>query len=123
MRDLTLKTLIWILYAKRPLRTLELQHALATDNAYETGGALNTDPVDVILEACGNLIEEENSVMRPVHYSVQEFLTKPQSEVNLGPLQKDLLDIRVVHETLASVCIKYLQLGRLTASVSNNQVK
>jgi hypothetical protein len=114
-RDLALRTLMWILYAKRPLRIQELQHALAADRAYQTKTDIDPDPVEVILEACGNLIMVENYIVRPVHYSVQEFFTRPPSEICQGHVQRSLANSCLVHETLACICIKYIQLGKLDA--------
>jgi ankyrin repeat protein len=76
MRELALNCLIWTLYAKQPLETEALQGALAI--ARDSKGEKDTeiDQVDVILEACCGLFEESRSVIRPIHFSVQEFFTK-----------------------------------------------
>jgi ankyrin repeat protein len=116
MRDLALRALMWILYAKRPLSTEELQHALATDRAYQSNADINSDPVDVILKACGNLVAEEHDVVRPVHYSIQEFFTSRPSGTFQGLTQRSLIDSELVHETLACVCIRYMRLGKLNAA-------
>jgi ankyrin repeat protein len=115
MKNLALKSLTWILFAKRPLRVDELQHALATDRAYQTKEKLDLDSGEAILEACNNLAVTENGVVRPAHYSVQEFFTSPRSETFQGSLYQNLLDAGLVHQTLASVCIKYIRLGELVA--------
>jgi ankyrin repeat protein len=76
MRELALNCLIWTLYAKQPLETKALQGALAI--ARDSKGEKDTeiDQVDVILEACCGLFEESRSVIRPIHFSVQEFFAK-----------------------------------------------
>lgn len=87
-----------------------MQHALATERSYQTKGDLDIDSTDVILDACGNLIMEEQGFLRPVHFSVQEFFTNPPNETASALLYMKLLDWSAVHTTLASVCIKYLLL-------------
>jgi hypothetical protein len=110
MSQLALRTFMWIIHAKRPLRIEELQHALDTERSYQTKGNIDVDSTDVILDACGNLIVEEYGCLRPVHYSVQEFFTNPPNGTASELLQTKLLDWGAVHTTLASVCIKSLLL-------------
>jgi hypothetical protein len=57
MRDLALNCLAWIIYARRPLSTRELQYALAVNANCTVRQDLSLDPPQVILEACGNLLE------------------------------------------------------------------
>src|SRR5438067_167842 len=76
IKDLALNCLMWTFYAKRPLTTRELQHALATNSACKSQADIKVTKVDVILGACGNLLVEENNTIRPVHYSVHEFFMK-----------------------------------------------
>ena len=78
MRKLTNDALMWILYAERPLHPVELEHALATDRAYHRKAQIDPNQIEVILEACSNLVVVENNVVRPIHYSVQEFFTSAQ---------------------------------------------
>jgi hypothetical protein len=76
MKSLALKSFMWVLYAKQPLRTKELQDALATYKGFKSRQNLELDDVDTILEACANLLMQEHDIIRPIHFSVQEFLTK-----------------------------------------------
>ena len=115
MKDLALRALMWILYAKRPLLTEEFQYALATERAFHAKTDIDPDSIDVILEACGNLVVQENGIVRPTHYSVQEFFTKPRSATSQEPIQRSLVNSSLVHETLACVCMKYMQLEKLDA--------
>ena len=114
IRDLALAALMWILYAERPLHPSELQHALATERAYEMKASINVQPVEVTLEACGNLITVESGVVRPMHYSVQEFLTDGKKANPEGYLRERLSKHGHVHASLASTCVKYLLSGSLT---------
>ena len=114
MKELALNCLTWVLYAKRPLKTQELQHALAIGRTYQNQTDMDVDKVEVILEACGNLLTEENNAIRPVHYSVQEFFTRPLSKIPRRRIQESLADPEFVHKTLASVCLRCIQLGTLS---------
>jgi hypothetical protein len=115
MRKLALKCFMWVMYAQRPLTTKELQHALATTELYKRTEDLELDDVDVILGACANLLLEESlgdwedKIIRPIHYSVQEFFTNP----GVGTVQRRGLemigDSCHVHAELAITCILYLQ--------------
>jgi hypothetical protein len=120
MKDLAVRALMWVLYAKRPLSATELQHALATKRAFPTKRHIKPDSIDVILEACGNLVVLENNVVRPTHYSVQEFFTKPRSATFQEPMQRSLVDSYLMHENLACVCMKYLLLEKLDVPCPNS---
>lgn len=74
--DLAKRTLLWLAYAKRPLKIFELQEALAT--SLETGvyDVLAFTPSDVILDVCCglvvlNTITQEISL---IHYTTHEFV-------------------------------------------------
>ncbi|KAF2104338.1 ankyrin [Rhizodiscina lignyota] len=113
MRELALRCLMWIFYAMRPLDAEELQHALATDEAFEKQEDIKEHRIEVILRACGNLLLDEGRDIRPVHYSVQEFFTRPPDGVAQTPFQQSLAHTERVHTILAGVCIKYMRLRKL----------
>jgi ankyrin repeat protein len=113
MKELALKTFIWVLYAKRPLRTAELRHALATEGPLRSQQDLELDSIDVILEACANLLIEERDIVRPIHFSVQEFLTNPPNSALQGLFIENIQASEFVHQKLALTCIFYLQLDVL----------
>ncbi|KAF3010908.1 hypothetical protein E8E13_009917 [Curvularia kusanoi] len=110
MRDLALNCLAWILYARRPLSTRELQLALAINPNCKVGQDLKTDLPHVILEACGNLLEEANDSIRPIHYTVQEFLTTAVEWLPRKSIRAQLLDSKPVHSQLSLACIVYIRL-------------
>jgi ankyrin repeat protein len=110
MRDLALNCLAWILYARRPLSTRELQHALAINANCTFRQDLSLDPPQVILEACGNLLEEASGAIRPIHYTVQEFFTTTGQGMPQHPLRTRFLDSRSVHKQLSSACLLYIDL-------------
>jgi hypothetical protein len=110
IRDLAINCLAWILYARRPLSTQELQLALAINSSCKVRQDLKTDLPRVILEACGNLLEEANSSIQPIHYTVQEFLTTPIQGLSHKSIRMQLLDSKAVHTQLSLACIAYIQL-------------
>lgn len=66
----------WIFRAKRPLLVRELQQALATSIADTSLGSRVYPTASIMVERCLGLIdiEDERSVVRFIHFSVQEFL-------------------------------------------------
>ncbi|EUC44175.1 hypothetical protein COCMIDRAFT_98978 [Bipolaris oryzae ATCC 44560] len=119
MRDLAIRCLAWVLYAQRPLETQELQTALAINSKCKTQEDLRPISLKVILEACGNLLEEANRVTRPIHYIVQEFLTTAVH----GPLQhkirRQLLDSKSLHKNLSLDCLMYIDLMSFSKPASH----
>ena len=110
MRNLALNCLAWTVYARRPLSTQELQHALAINSNCTVRQDLQTDSPQVILEACGNLLEEANGSIRPIHYTVQEFLTAAAQGLSQHSVRAQLLDSTSVHRYLSLACLAYIQL-------------
>ncbi|EFQ90116.1 hypothetical protein CFE70_010584 [Pyrenophora teres f. teres 0-1] len=110
MRDLAINCLAWTLYARRPLSTQELQLALAINSNCKVRQDLQTDSPQVILEACGNLLEEANGLIRPIHYTVQEFLTTAVQGLSHKSIRAQLLDSKAVHTRLSLACIAYIRL-------------
>ena len=115
MRRLASKTFRWVIYAQRPLTTTELQNALVTEELYQPGSDLELDGIAVILGACANLIVEESPgygarpIIRPIHYSVQEFFTGVHTDRRPGFALDNINDPSHVHGKLATTCILYLE--------------
>ncbi|SCO92820.1 related to ankyrin [Fusarium oxysporum] len=90
-RELAERILPWIICAKRPLSVEELRHALAV----EVGSTeLNKDALpetDIMVKVCVGLvtIDEEDGIIRLVHYTTQEYFEKtrvtwfPKAENNI----------------------------------------
>ncbi|UPX17637.1 uncharacterized protein EKO05_0007979 [Ascochyta rabiei] len=110
MRELAINCLAWTFYARRPLSTRELRLALAINSNCKVKQDLQTDSPRVILEACGNLLEEANGLIRPIHYTVQEFLTTAVQGLSHESIRVQLLDSKAVHTRLSLACIAYIQL-------------
>ncbi|KAF2194066.1 hypothetical protein K469DRAFT_505827, partial [Zopfia rhizophila CBS 207.26] len=111
MRGLALNCLAWMIYARKPLNTKELQDALATNANCRSRQDIQPDHPKVILEACGNLLEEVNSAIRPIHYTVQEFLTTPAQGLSQDSIRRWLLDSNSMHIRLSLLCLNYIHLA------------
>jgi ankyrin repeat protein len=117
MRNLAFNCLAWTLYARRPLGTKQLQLALAINSNCKVTEDLQTDSPQVILEACLNLLEEANGSIRPIHYTVQEFLTTAIQGLSHRSIRAQLLDSKAVHTRLSLACIAYIRLTALGGPV------
>jgi hypothetical protein len=73
--NLALRTLSWIMFSKRPLKTSELRHALAVTDGASTLNPLNLTHIDFITSVCAGLVsvDEESDIIRLVHYTAQEY--------------------------------------------------
>ena len=74
---------------------------------------LELDHMAVILEACANLLIVEHDIVRPIHFSVQEFLTNPPDGALQGLFIEKIQAPEFVYQKLALTCIFYLQLDVL----------
>ncbi|OAL46950.1 hypothetical protein IQ07DRAFT_479308, partial [Pyrenochaeta sp. DS3sAY3a] len=110
MRGLALKCLTWIVYAEEPLRTMDLQRALAIHADCKKLEDLELDEISVIIEACGNLVEETRHSLRPVHYTVQEFLGRSIQEQNMTAIHREILDVPPAHNIISRACLLFLNL-------------
>lgn len=81
---LALKTLGWIHHAFRPLKTIELQHALAVeedDSSFDADGIPN---LGLILPVCAGLVAiREGNTVGFVHYTTKEYLERHQENIFL----------------------------------------
>jgi hypothetical protein len=101
------------MHAKRPLRVVELQHALVTDELCSNTTAVELDAIDMILGACANLLVtsdyREDGIIRPIYYSVQEFFRNPPNGVLEGSCMETLIDGFHLHTQLTITCLSHLQ--------------
>jgi ankyrin repeat protein len=93
------KVLMWISHAKQPLRVRELQHALAVeigDTSFDVDGC--PLPSHMVHYCLGLItIDEESSTIRLVHFTVQEYFLRRQSEIFLSG-----------EHLILSTCLTYL---------------
>jgi ankyrin repeat protein len=84
--------LSWITCAKRPLTTLELQHALAIKIGDHQLDKENLREIEDMVSVCAGLVtvDKESSIIRLVHYTTQEYFDQtwekwfPNTETNLA---------------------------------------
>jgi ankyrin repeat protein len=109
-RRLASNALYWITSAKRPLSTLELQHALAVVPGDSELDEDNIRDIDLIVSVCGGLvtIDENSNVIRLVHYTTQEFFDK----------QEDWLKNADTH--VAKICTTYLSFSVFESGICEN---
>ncbi|OCK95650.1 purine and uridine phosphorylase [Cenococcum geophilum 1.58] len=77
-RELAKQVLSWITCAKRPLTTLELQHAIAVEIGVSELDEDNLPEIEDMVSVCAGLvtINEESGIIRLVHYTTQEYLER-----------------------------------------------
>ncbi|KAL1856463.1 hypothetical protein Daus18300_010730 [Diaporthe australafricana] len=81
-RELAKKVLSWITCAKRPLATLELQHALAVEVGESELDEENLPQIEDMVLVCAGLVtvDDESGVIRLVHYTTQEYFERTQKD-------------------------------------------
>ncbi|KAF3481285.1 uncharacterized protein GIQ15_04044 [Arthroderma uncinatum] len=100
-RSLALRVLSWVTCAKRPLKTLELQHALAVEEQAGELDETNIAPIEALISACAGLVtvDEARNVIRLVHYTTQEYLRR-----NLEKW------VPTAKQDIAATCVAYLSM-------------
>lgn len=93
------KALSWITYARRPLTTRELCHALAVEPGESELDLDNIPHVENIVSVCAGLVivNGESNIIRLVHYTTQEYFERIR-ERWIPQAQQDI----------ASACLTYL---------------
>ncbi|KAI9702255.1 MAG: hypothetical protein M1820_006187 [Bogoriella megaspora] len=97
-RCLARRVISWITYAKRPLLTDELRHALAVnigDKELDSENLLDTEDLAAF---CAGLvtIDAKSKVIRLVHYTTQEFFERECSSWN-PDAQKDIVSTSLTY--------------------------
>jgi len=94
---LGMEVLMWVSHAERPLRIDELCHALAIEMGTSDLDHEDIPPQDTVLGSCLGLAvaDAETSTVRLIHHTLQEYLSKPGTELD-------------AHKTLAQTCLVYL---------------
>ncbi|KAL8670031.1 MAG: hypothetical protein Q9168_005406 [Polycauliona sp. 1 TL-2023] len=98
-RQLAHKALRWVAFTYRPLESLALQEALATDPEEEDFDRDRIPHLGLVLDVCAGLltVDMENRTVRLVHYTAQDYLD------NLLPSK-----FLEAHAFIAGDCITYL---------------
>lgn len=103
--------LAWIIHSKRPLGTLELQHALAVQN-----GTAVLDPdflpaTKLLVSLCAGLviINEESSIVQLVHYTTQEYFERTKGKW-----------FRDAELEITTTCVTYLSFNAFGSGVCDD---
>jgi ankyrin repeat protein len=80
--ELAKQVLSWITYAKRPLATIELQHALSVEVSESQLDEANIPEIEDMISVCAGLvtIDEESGIIRLVHYTTQEYFDRTRRQ-------------------------------------------
>ena len=97
-RELAKKVLFWIVYAKRPLNTEELKHALAVEPGTRRLDKANLCPIIDMVSSCAGLVTVDSNIIRLVHYTTQEYFQRSGLK-SFEDVQKDII---------ATSCLTYL---------------
>lgn len=115
---------IFTITSRRPLEVEELRHAYAThcgDSAlFEE--CLLVQPDRRILNVCGGLINITNDIVRPIHLSLKEYLTRPEDEwlrSNECEIMAFRVDLEASHGSLGSICVDYLTMCQYGSPLSD----
>ena len=79
-KELARQVLLWIICAKRPLTTFELQHALAVEVGKTKLNEYNLPEIEDMVSVCAGLVtvDQESDIIRLVHYTTQEYFERTQ---------------------------------------------
>ncbi|KAL9108612.1 MAG: hypothetical protein Q9187_008271 [Circinaria calcarea] len=114
LKSLARKAMMCVLYAIRPLEPKELVEAVAFEKSSSSGDNPKEYSIEVILESCSNLLIDENRRIKPIHFSVKEFLTRSLPAGDGTPKPTYLWDFHDGHTEVAKGCMAYMMLN-LTA--------
>lgn len=119
-RELARRALMWIAYAKRQLAYNDLTCAVAMESNTRSLEELDsmTPTIGTVLALCSNLVACDRSMIRFVHFSVQEYiLSKSRDPANTSITALDMAPERA-HVEISTMCITFglycwTQSGRL----------
>ena len=117
-REVALKSLMWVLRARRPLRVSELQHALATQVGESQLDDDNILQPRFIVECCAGLIiiDDKSSTVRLVHYTLQDYL----QSIYQDRLAQD--DIEIAKACLTYICFDKAKELNVRYLLSHNEL-
>ena len=113
-KDLARRALSWIICAKRPLLTWELQQALAVEIGEPELDEDNITQIEEMVSVCAGLVtvDEESCVIRLVHYTTQEYFQRTLDKW-FPSAEKDI----------TTICVTYLSFGQFEEGACNTDEK
>ena len=100
----------WVYFAARPLRLLEIQHALAVqpgDAFFDEDGLPEKDLI--ISVCCGILSLQEDEIVTFIHYTTKEYFDRQRSSFLKG-----------AEEKISQICLTYLSFEDFSQGASEN---
>ena len=109
--ELGMRVLMWLHFAYRPLRLIELQHALAVKEGQKEFNADYIPSQKVLLDCCLGLVlvDEKTQTVRFTHFTIEEYFRK-----NGGPEFPDGCSY------IAKSCLTYLNFSGLRQHCTNH---
>ncbi|KAK4154186.1 hypothetical protein C8A00DRAFT_14664 [Chaetomidium leptoderma] len=100
-KEFALRALSWIVFAKRPLTTIELRHALAARSEDMELDVENLPEIEDIVSCCAGLVtvDRDSDMIRLVHQSAYEYFRRPATQKRWFSEAED---------RIATVCATYL---------------
>ena len=117
--SLVQRVLAFTTAACRTLSIKEVQYACALESLSISANSTLDDhmllhPEKTIFEVCGDFISIRDGLVRFVHFSVKEFLTRPESEWSSDDdrrIASFRVDVEGSHLRLGSTCLDFLTTG------------
>ncbi|KAA8902670.1 ankyrin repeat-containing domain protein [Sphaerosporella brunnea] len=118
IKTIAVRALMWVVGAARPLSTKELAWAVSYQPECQTLDKKDIYPIQTVLDSCYNLLTADNDIIRPVHYSVQEFLTATTASHASAVVRTYLDAINHKHAELAQSCLQVLLVDQMYSQLS-----
>lgn len=112
--ELAIQVLTWVTQSRRPMRKLELQHALAVTANSSALNPRNLPDIELAKDVCTGLIvyEEQSDVVRLVHYTTQEYFE--QSWASWFPS---------ANQYISTVLLTYLSYDQFSSKPAENWIQ
>ncbi len=109
--ELAKQVLSWITCAKRPLATVELQHALAVEIGESYLDKDNLPDIEDIFSVCAGLVtvDDKSKIIRLVHYTTQEYFDRTWER--WFPNAKT---------DIVTICVTYLSFNEFESGICEN---
>ncbi|KAI1331250.1 ankyrin repeat-containing domain protein [Xylariaceae sp. FL0255] len=112
--ELAQQVLLWISCAKRPLTTVELQHALAVEVGTHDIDPDNFPRIEDMISVCAGLVivDEESGIIQLVHHTTQEYFEQTRSQWFPN-----------ADAYIATICMTYLSFSIFYAKIGQNDLE
>jgi tetratricopeptide (TPR) repeat protein len=122
--SLAKRTLAFTIISCRTLKVSELQyaHALDSGSCSTFQNRLLLQPAQRILDVCGDFINIKDNLVQLIHFSVKEFLTRPEDEWRCSEDREIMcfqVDLESSHGSLGSTCVDYLRICEYGSPLSD----